>query len=257
MTAASDPTATEALWRTIFQDGHPFLMKKHRLHRLLPRPPRCRLCLAPFAGPGGWLMRRRGQTPSPRNPNYCNACNAFLDANPGGAEVEMPVLFVDVRGSTAAAAAEAPTSFAARINRFFDRVTAVLAEGDGFVVEFRGDCVAAVFPPGFVGPGAAGKAVAAARALRALRSGDDGFGFGIGVHHGRLYIGTVGAAVGRVESVTVFGDSANLAAAVAQAAPAGTAFATGAAARAAGLAEGGGQVLALKGRDEPVPVVQL
>lgn len=257
MTAAPDPAATEALWRTIFQDGHPFLMKKHRLHRVLPQPPRCRLCLAPFAGFGGWLMRRRGQAPSPRNPNYCNACNVFLDANPGGAEVEMPVLFVDVRGSTAAAAAEPPKAFAARINRFFDRVTAVLAEGDGFVVEFRGDCVAAVFPPGFVGPGAAAKAVATARALKAMPAGEDGFGFGIGVHHGRLYIGTVGAAGDRVESVTVFGDAANLAAALAQAAPAGSAFASGPLARAAGLPEDGGQTLVLKGRDEPVPVLGL
>lgn len=54
--------------------GHPVI---------LPAPPRCRLCLVPFAGIGGWLMRRRGKAPSSRNPHCCNACDRFLDAFPG------------------------------------------------------------------------------------------------------------------------------------------------------------------------------
>lgn len=263
MTAAPEDAAPDnaALWRTVFQDGHPFLLKKHRLHRLLPRKPRCRLCLAPFAGVGGWLMRRRGQGPSPRNPNYCAACNRFLDAFPGGAEVEMPVVFVDVRDSSAAAAALPPAAFAARMAAFFDRVTAILADCDGFVVEFRGDCVAAVFPPGFIGPQASARALAAARALKGASDAApghvEGLGHGVGAHRGLLYIGTIGAAARRIESVTVFGEAANLAAGLAQAAAPGEALASAALMAAAGEPAGTPRAVSVKGHAGPLAATPL
>lgn len=85
------------LWHQIFCEGHPALVRQDRLHRILPSPPRCQRCLVPFAGFGGWVMRRRGKAPSSRNPHFCKACETLLDTFPGGAEVTMPVLFVDVR----------------------------------------------------------------------------------------------------------------------------------------------------------------
>ena len=90
----------EELWYTIFATGHPELVKQHRLHTRLPSPPRCKLCLVPFKGPGGFVMGLRGRRPSNRNPRYCSKCDQFIRAFPGGAEVEMSMIFADVRGST-------------------------------------------------------------------------------------------------------------------------------------------------------------
>jgi adenylate cyclase len=112
-------TGNEELWRTIFDDGHPDLKKQHGLHRLLPRDPRCRLCLAPFSGLGGWWMGRRGKKPSSRNPHYCSACDGFLEAFPGGAEVNMSLLFVDIRNSTEFANNAGPADVQARVTPFW------------------------------------------------------------------------------------------------------------------------------------------
>src|SRR6516165_3924341 len=102
-------TANEALWRTIFADGHPQLKSFQRLHSWLPSPPRCKMCFAPFRGIGGLVMRLRGKAPANRNPRYCSACDKFIRNFPGGAEVELSMLFVDVRGSVPAVARLSPT----------------------------------------------------------------------------------------------------------------------------------------------------
>ena len=48
---------TEA-WKRILEEGDEF--KRLRwLFRMLPRNPRCELCLAPFAGPGGAIGSTR------------------------------------------------------------------------------------------------------------------------------------------------------------------------------------------------------
>jgi hypothetical protein len=35
----TEETGNADLWRTIFQDGHPDLLKQHGLHKLLPSEP--------------------------------------------------------------------------------------------------------------------------------------------------------------------------------------------------------------------------
>lgn len=220
------------LWQQIFDAGHPALVKQHRLHRLLPSPPRCRLCLVPFAGIGGWVMRRRGKSPSSRNPHFCNACDSFLDAFPGGAEVSMSVLFVDVRQSTEWAASHSPAEVSARINGFLDQATATITGHDGFIMAFYGDCVVAVWPPGFSGPDHAAKAIAAARALRSSTSG--GVPAGVAVNLGPVYISTVQAAKGLFRDVSIFGLEVNKTARLAAVAEPGQALATAAILMAAG-----------------------
>src|SRR3954451_719536 len=69
--------------------------------RHLPSEPRCRLCKAPYGGVGGRGMRRFGVGPSRKNPTLCNTC--FEEAPMGGVEMEIGVLFADVRGFTSLA----------------------------------------------------------------------------------------------------------------------------------------------------------
>lgn len=239
------------LWATIFGPGHPELKKQHRLHRLLPRDPRCRLCMAPFSGLGGWIMARRGKAPSSRNRHYCNACDGFLKAFPGGAEVEMSMLYVDIRNSVATAEAASPTYVSERLNRFLTTATQTITDHDGFIMAFYGDCVVAVWPPGFSGEDHAGKAVAAARALCAQFGGGDQIPAGVGVHNGPVYIGTVEAAQGAFRDISIFGHAVNLTARLAGKAPAGRALVSEYAAKQAGLTEGSPQSLDLKGVSAP------
>lgn len=166
--------ANEELWHAIFGPGHPELKKQQRLHKRLPAPPRCKLCLAPFRGVGGVFMRFRGKRPSNRNPRFCSACDQFIRAHPGGAEVTMSLVFADVRGSTALAERVSPTELHERINAFYAAVTHELVETDGFMIDVVGDEVVGVYPPGMSGERHAALAIEAARRLVALGPSDAG-----------------------------------------------------------------------------------
>ena len=216
------------VWATIFgPGGHPDLKKQHGLHRWLPTKPRCRLCFVPFAGLGGWIMSKRGKAPSSRNPHYCAACDGFLETFPGGAEVEMTLLYVDIRNSVATAEASSPAEVSTRVNAFLERATGIITENDGFIMAFYGDCVVAAWPPGFAGDDHAAKAVAAARALmQAFAAGSD-IPAGTGVHTGPVYIGTVAAGQGTFRDVSIFGHTVNVTARLASVAEAGKAVVSG------------------------------
>jgi adenylate cyclase len=215
------------LWHTIFALGHPDLSAQREFHARLPRDPRCKLCKAPFAGIGGLYMRFRGKGASSRNKNYCNACDVFLETFPGGAEVEMSILFADIRNSTAFAETAGPKAASDRVNRFLDTATAIITENDGFILAFYGDCIVAVWPPGFSGPGHAASAVAAGREIaRSLGTGADTVPVGVGVHMGSVFIGTVQAAKGLFRDVSIFGVEVNVTARLAASAAAGETLAS-------------------------------
>src|SRR5262245_7701485 len=117
--AGAAPPENERLWKTVFADGHPKLKSYQRFHSWLPSPPRCRMCYAPFKGVGGAYMRLRGKGPANRNPRYCSACDKFLRAYPGGAEVDLSMMFVDVRGSVPLAERMPPVEFSRYLAGFF------------------------------------------------------------------------------------------------------------------------------------------
>jgi hypothetical protein len=73
------------------------------------------------------LKRRR----SAKNPNYCDVCETFVRAHPGGAEVEISMLFADVRGSTTLAEQMRPIEFSRLMNRFYDRANRVVIDRTG------------------------------------------------------------------------------------------------------------------------------
>lgn len=242
----------EELWHTVFALGHPDLSKQQNFHAKLPTDPRCRMCNAPFAGIGGFFMRFRGKKASSRNKHYCNACDGFLEAFPGGAEVELSLVFADIRHSTAFAEAAGPKAASDRVNRFLDAASKDITDNDGFIMAFYGDCIVAVWPPGFSGPDHAQKALAAARAVSAqARGGDEPIPVGVGVHTGEVYIGTVQAAKGLFRDVSIFGVEVNKTARLASEAGAGDAISSAACLAKAGQS-GEMTSYTLKGISEPV-----
>jgi hypothetical protein len=125
-----------------------FAVDKRLRHilRVLPRDPRCKFCNAPFQGVGGVIVRAMfGKRRSDLNPGFCNLCEQASREFPGGAEVEMSMLFADVRGSTALSEKMTATEFSQLINRFYTQSTNVIIKEDGLVEKLAGDEVAAFF----------------------------------------------------------------------------------------------------------------
>src|SRR6476620_6669244 len=106
--------AVSAVWDQVLKDGHGSLVRARRMFRYLPSAPRCKLCNNPFGAPAGRVLSAAGFTPSRKNPNLCSRCCDVLPA--GGAEVDIAVLFADVRGSTALGRRGAATDCASLLN---------------------------------------------------------------------------------------------------------------------------------------------
>jgi adenylate cyclase len=188
--------------------------------RRLPSEPRCRLCHAPYGGVGGRIMRRVGFGPSRKNPALCNTC--FEKAPMGGVEMEIGVLFADVRGFTSLAESMAPNDVAALLNRFYGAAAAILGRS-AIIDKLVGDEVMALYLPALLDDEWEGELLRDASELL----GSVGFGssaepwlrVGIGLDIGRAFVGNVGA--GDVKDFTALGDVVNTAARLQASAEAG------------------------------------
>jgi adenylate cyclase len=228
--------------------------------RRLPADPRCRLCYYPFKGLGGLVVRTLlGVSRSKMNPQICSICEKAAREYRGGAEVEMSLVFADVRGSTGIAEQRSPAEFSRLIDRFYQATTKVVYRKNGLVEKLIGDEVAAFFVPGIAGPHHAQVAIEAGiEILRATGHADrDGpwVPVGVGVHTGVAFVGAVGA-LDDAPDVTILGDTVNTAARITAQASSGEVLVSEAARTAAGLKPDGLEArhLMLKGRQEPVDV---
>jgi adenylate cyclase len=223
----------------------PRLQSMRKIWGLLPSPPRCKLCNAPFRGPGGVLMRALAYSPSGLNRRLCKWCIRAVHRHPGGAEVEISVLFADVRGSTAIAEHMRPEEFSRLLARFYGTAAEVVDAHDGIVDKFVGDGAVALFIPGFAGTDHAADAIAAARGLLELTRD---LPLGAAVHTGRSFVGALGE--GDARDFTAVGDTVNIAARLADEAGAGEVLISAEAATAAGFETGGleHRSLAVRGR---------
>lgn len=250
----------EAFWREFLTRGDSMERRAHRVLRLIPQGPRCKLCAAPFAGPGAPVMRAIGKRPADKNPTVCNTCFDFMAKHHGGAEIEASFLFADIRGSTTMAERMSPTAFRQLIDRFYAAASdAVFANGGG-VDKFIGDEITAMFYPLMSGPRHAELATAAATAILRATGHDDPTGpwvpVGAGVTSGPAWIGAVGDQ--HKTDLTALGDVVNVAARLAAAARAGEVLVEIDAARAAGLDPGlPTRDLELKGKSSLTRVVSL
>jgi adenylate cyclase len=255
------PSSTEFDWKAVL-DGTDTRLRRYRsILRRIPASPRCKMCAAPFAGPGAPVMRAMGRSRWAKNPNYCRMCETLLSENHGGAEVELTFLFADVRGSTGLGERMAPTAFSELLNRFYEVAARVVIEHEGLVDKFVGDEIVAWFAPPFAGREHAKAAVAAAQALldhTGHRSPEGPWvPIGAGVHTGVAFVGSIGE--GGVSDFTALGDAVNTTARLASAAGAGEILVSRSAANAAGIATEGLEErhLDLRGRTEPIDVLVL
>jgi adenylate cyclase len=221
----SDYATPEEEWHDFLSGTHPHLQDKSPL-RFIPSSPRCKLCRAPFGSPGSLVLRRFGFYPWPKNPKICGRCFRGLDAaasmcpgDPGGeevrgAEVELSMLFADIRGSSKLARQMPSMEFTRLMDRFYRASSDVLVEHDAIIEKFVGDEVVGLFLPFLAGPDHATRAVDAAHALFEATGYGSAEGpwvpLGAAVHTGSAFVGVVGGHDGR--DFTALGDPMNIAA---------------------------------------------
>jgi adenylate cyclase len=192
----------ERFWRAIESHrGRMFI----RTMRRLPHGPRCAVCGAPYAGIGGRIVRPLGFAPSRKNPRLCIRC--FDEGPAGGQEMDVGVLFADVRGFTALSEHRPPNEVAAMLNEFYEAAIDVLCRY-AIVDKLVGDEVMALYLPRLLTDDVGEHMVQDARDL--LAAAGSLLHVGIGLDYGRAYVGNVGS--GDVKDFTAIGDVVNTAA---------------------------------------------
>jgi adenylate cyclase len=136
----------------------------------------------------------------------------------GGQQVEVAVLFGDIRGFTPIAEQSTPEEVAALLGDYFAVMVDAVFEHHGTLDKFTGDGIMAVWGAPFPLPDAADQALAAARAMRAelarynqrrRAAGRPPIQAGLGLSYGEVFAGNIGSE--RRLEYTVVGDAVNLA----------------------------------------------
>ena len=208
---SADPSV-ENEWYEMLTEGEPINRHLYHLFGILPSNPRCKLCAAPFKSWGGALMRLIGRKQSQYNPRFCQPCERF--DHPGGAEIELTMLFADVRGSTSIAEQMSAREFSQLMNRFYTVASQVLIKTDALVDRLLGDEVIGLYIPGFAGKEHPRRAIEAAQELLELTghrsSQKPWLPIGVGIHTGEAYVGVVGSAKDAPTDFTALGDNVNV-----------------------------------------------
>lgn len=195
----------------LFDEPHFGFRALRRVMRMTPTGPRCKVCLAPFHGIGGRFLRLSGFAPSRKNPNFCNYC--FESAPHGGMEMDIGVLFADIRGFTTMSEDLPPAELRDLLGRFYKAAADVLIDSDAVIDKLAGDGVMALFIRAAAGEEYLRKLVSAAEGLlRAVGYGGTVAAWcplGVGIHAGTAFVGNVGS--GEVKDFTAIGDVVNTA----------------------------------------------
>jgi adenylate cyclase len=239
MARAPTPASSVDDWRAFLEGTLPTVRVWRRMAQIsarIPRSPRCKTCRTPFEGPFKAIFALLGKERFAKNPNYCRACYRWLTEKKGGAEVQISMLFADVRGSTPLSERLGAANFAKVMDRFYSTGVDILIRHDALVERFLGDRIVGYFIPGFVGPHHARVAIRAGLELLKATGHTPGVQpwvpVGVGVHTGEAYVGTVGIDV---LEFTALGEEVTLAARLADVAGAGELLVTDAAYEAAGM----------------------
>lgn len=264
-----DPNVEE-VWRSYFTTGKtPKSVKLpwyespgwRAFARRIPSDPRCQVCYYPFGGLGGKLARSFLRLePSKMNPYLCNTCERFADAHPGGVELEVSLLFADIRGSTQLAETMDPYEFSQLIDRFYQVTTNIIYEHGGMVEKLVGDEITAFFPPAMAKDHNHSRAaVKAGQAILKATGHDRADGpwvpVGVGIHTGEAFVGAVGEP-GKNINIAVLGDNVNIASRLTGQAKAGEIVVSDDTCQIAGLDPSGleSRNLNLKGKEAAIDV---
>ncbi len=144
-----------------------------------------------------------GHKPSRKSPNICQFC--FDRLPPGGIEIDIGVVFADVRASTALGEQSDATAFAERLNEFYRTATKVLIRNEGIVDKLIGDEVMGLFIEGIAGPDYRRKAAIAALELSSQATK---LPLGVAANAGVAFVGNVGSE--SVLDFTALGDAINV-----------------------------------------------
>ncbi|MEO6457000.1 MAG: adenylate/guanylate cyclase domain-containing protein [Chloroflexia bacterium] len=255
----------QVLWHAYLTGDNSQLPSKvaviRRIFKSLPADPRCKICNAPFHGIGGAVVKPFGfgSGRSSFNSNLCDRCEKIVKKHQVGMELQLTMLFADVRKSTTLAEETGPSAFHHLINRYYQTCTQVLGKSDALINRLIGDALIALYVPGIAGPDHARIAVDVARELLEATGHSDPDGpwidVGIGVHTGTAYVGAVGSA-DSVSDITVLGDAANTTARLSAQAAGGEILVSEETYQAANLKLEDCELrtFQLKGRNEPVAV---
>jgi adenylate cyclase len=209
-----DEDHTTNQWRALLTGDDPSLRNARRMWQRLPSAPRCKVCASPFHGVGGAVARVFWHGPIRNNPLLCKACFGRLSRHPGGAELEISVVFADVRGSTGLAERSSASEFRALIQAYYRSASAAIDANGGIIDKFLGDGVMALFIPVISGENHAERAIKAGREILAAVDHDGlagkGLMVGAGVHTGEAFVGVVGGE--EKTDFTALGDTVNIAA---------------------------------------------
>lgn len=261
------PTATPERiesehWRGLLTGTDPGLRSIRRAWRRVPHGPRCKVCGAPFAGIGGLATRIVLHGRSTANPTMCQTCFSQLASHPGGAELDIAVVFADIRGSTGIAERVGPVAFRDALQTFYALAAAAIEERGGFVDKYLGDGVMAIFLPLLAGDSYAERSVAAAielvGAVERSALPASGIRVGAGVHRGTAFVGVLGS--GDKLDFSALGDTVNVAARLGALAGPGEVVASREvwpSAASSDLAAGESRTVEINGRHEPLDVVAI
>lgn len=246
-------------WRSLLSGEDPAMQRLRRTWRGVPHGPRCKVCSAPFGGVGGLATRLILHGRSIANPTMCSTCFRALASHPGGTELDISVVFADVRGSTALAETMGAVAFRDALQRFYGLAAGAIEKHGGFVDKYLGDGVMAEFIPILAGQAHAKRAIAAAldlvSAVERSSLPASGFRVGAGVHRGTAFVGVLGS--GETLDFSALGDPVNVAARLGAIAGPGEVLASLDVWLTAGRAADGGEGrrVELVGRHEPLDVV--
>ena len=234
------------------------LRESRHIFGILPGHARCKFCNAPFDGALAPILRLVGKGPSRLTSQFCQQCQVMATEHFGGAEIELTLLFADVRGSTKLGEKMKPAEFSQLISRFFSASTHVLLDTHAWIDKLVGDQVIGMYIPFFVGEPHQLVAIDAAKELLHVTGHHERGGpwieVGVGVHSGTAFVGTVGTKDG-VTDITVLGDVANVAARLSSAAGAGEILISEDAYQGAGISlKLEKRSLELKGKSQPMAV---